>query len=164
VYIVGEDFGETQGDSTLTIGGANVSSDKVVLWSNGMIIAIVPATATTGVISITVGVETKDSGDANAYDYWDGTGATATDFVVYLAGLDGVTEANSRVPDPIGCQDISGEWVEDNGWGTTGQYDLSQSGPDEQGTWTVSGSVVWSCGLSAFLGRPGREMVRPATR
>jgi RHS repeat-associated protein len=58
VSIAGTGFGATQGTSTISLNSANVS---VMSWSDSTIIAVVPAGASSGTFSVTVGGQAANS-------------------------------------------------------------------------------------------------------
>ena len=59
ITITGTNFGATQGDAYVTVGGAP-SRARVVKWSNTLISITVPSNATTGNIVVTAGGETSN--------------------------------------------------------------------------------------------------------
>lgn len=52
IYVTGINFGGTQGNNTLTVGG--VVADQIISWADTLIIAYVPAGAGTGNVTVTI--------------------------------------------------------------------------------------------------------------
>jgi RHS repeat-associated protein len=55
VQINGNNFGATQGSSTLKFNGQTVAQGGIGLWSNTMIVAMIPTTAASGQVQVNVG-------------------------------------------------------------------------------------------------------------
>jgi hypothetical protein len=111
----------------------------ISVWFDHMIIAKLPIGATTGLIVVNTDNGSTDSASASDYDMWDGTGATAADFVVYDDGPYPPADPGAQ------CERVAGSWTYDTGWGDVAVYDLTQGDFNwETGVAEISGSVDWS--------------------
>jgi len=171
VYVMGAGFGESQqgGSSTpptgtsLTINGvavpvATVGSPGITSWSDGEIVFTVPYTAASGDLSVTGCNGSDDStneSDCNNYGEC-GNGEISATFTVdtsnpplfyYSAGSPNCagSQACTNVDGtPTPPRYVEGTWDEDDGYGDTAAYSLSQGTQNSDGTWPVTGSVYWS--------------------
>ncbi len=148
VYVLGQCLGDNPG--TLTINGTPVTDFE--LWSDGEIVFKVPFTATTGNLVVTSSSYGSDS-SANEADCanasWCGSANISADFYVKAPNAPPFyfSPTDIRIGGtPSSPEYITGEWNEDNGFGYTAQYDLTQDSQNSDGTWPVTGSVHWTYG------------------
>ncbi|HJT71109.1 MAG TPA: IPT/TIG domain-containing protein [Terriglobales bacterium] len=135
VYILGQNFLDTPG--TVSIGGVQVPANLVNMWSPGMIIVTVPDNAVTGPIVVTT--QYGQDSSANEVGVWSpgGVGDIAANFTVFPPLASGPMGSYAS------CQNVTGTWQDNDGWGDAAQYMLTQT-PNGNGGWNVSGSVTWT--------------------
>lgn len=149
VYVLGQCFGDDPG--TLTINGTAVTN--FILWSDGEIVFTVPFTATTGNLVVASSSHGSDS-SANEADCanasWCGSANISPGFYVNAPNAPPfyVSPTDIRIAGapPSAPEYITGEWTEDNGFGYTADYNLTQGSQNSDGTWPVTGSVHWIYG------------------
>lgn len=153
VYIFGAYFQNAQGVGTVTIGGVLAPVDW---WSNGLIIVTVPYSAQTGELVVTTQYGSDSStNEVNSpyYGYAGTSGAMAADFVILAADS---PPLNSQFLPPqassVGCQSVTGTWIQDWGYGTTTTYNLAQT-PNSDGTYTITGTAMYGPGYG--MDNPG---------
>jgi hypothetical protein len=54
IVIMGENFGDLQKQSTITIGGALLSKEEIPYWSNNQIEAVIPERASDGIVEVEI--------------------------------------------------------------------------------------------------------------
>jgi len=149
VYIIGVCFGAS---GTVSIGGVQVPSYDIFMWSDGEIILGVPDSAQTGAIEVhsqAYGSDTSTN-EANGNNRgWSGNGLITNNgiFTVFAPNYPSLYGSPSKI-DPAGPsvpKYVEGTWnYVGNGTGSTAQYVLSQGTQNTDGSYPVSGTVSWS--------------------
>jgi hypothetical protein len=142
IYISGSCLGNIS-NATVSIGGIQVPTEDILLWTDDQIELILPATAQTGVLDVQ-----SYGGDATCpsyeYDsgYWCSTSEISGSITVFSPAYPSFYGTPPKI-DPAGPsspQYVEGVWNYNDGFGL-GQFVLSQGPQNSDGTYTISGSI-----------------------
>ena len=171
ITITGINFGATQGNSVVTVGGA---PSYVASWSNTAISILVPSRATTGNIVVTVGGISSNGEPFTFYPYPAITGISSLSgpvgppvTITGTALLDGGNKATvtfNGTPAAVLSDSSTTIMVDVPTGATTGPVDVRVNGiPLSVGTFTVTSSLLSISSISPNYGAPAAPITITGT-